>query len=514
MPAINSYHVLSLLFKICISLLVGLAVHFSATKYLEHDFESVIHAEIHSTFEEIAQITGELDSVFQSLHALNVSECNEDLLLAMRQHLFSATYIKDLGYVQGDYMLCSTGVGVFKDPVYVDIADYQGPRGAEIWVDRGIELFDQQVKAMIIRNGDFNAVITEQQFDNLISIPVQWRIMFHYQGEHVHVAGHKSLPVPVAAQHKVDDAFFYQTDCSDDVPYCIGTLTPRSYFEEYNQRLLVLWLIISILTAILTFGGLLIASRFRRSIKSRVLRGLKAEQFYCEYQPIVSLSSGHVIGCEVLARFKDNTGPIFPDEFIPVIQDSNKTWEFSVQIMNRVFSDLSPECNALGTFKVNINFFARDIDNGRVLAIEAHPLNTLQNINLVVEVTESEQLASSSSKNTLKSLTESGFQVAIDDFGTGYSNLGQLRQFTCHTLKIDRSFVSEMEDGSIRSSLIPHVVDIAKNINVNIVAEGIENDKQRVALLDAGIAFGQGYHFGKPMSLNKLISQLKSDKPQ
>ena len=182
--------------------------------------------------------------------------------------------------------------------------------------------------------------------------------------------------------------------------------------------------------------------------------------------------------------------------------------------MNRVFSDLSPECTALGTFKVNINFFARDIDNGRVLAIKAHPLNTLKNINLVVEVTESEQLASSSSKNTLKSLTESGFQVAIDDFGTGYSNLGQLRQFTCHTLKIDRSFVSEMEDGSIRSSLIPHVVDIAKNINVNIVAEGIENDKQRVALLDAGIAFGQGYHFGKPMSLNKLISQLKSDKPQ
>ena len=64
MPAINSYHVLSLLLKICISLLVGLAVHFGATKYLEHDFESVIHAEIHSTFEEIAQITGELDSVF------------------------------------------------------------------------------------------------------------------------------------------------------------------------------------------------------------------------------------------------------------------------------------------------------------------------------------------------------------------------------------------------------------------------------------------------------------------
>ena len=83
MPAINSYHVLSLLLKISISLLVGLAVHFGATKYLEHDFESVIHAEIHSTFEEIAQITGELDSVFQSLHAhvsLPCARCRVDRL--------------------------------------------------------------------------------------------------------------------------------------------------------------------------------------------------------------------------------------------------------------------------------------------------------------------------------------------------------------------------------------------------------------------------------------------------
>ncbi len=512
MPGINTYHVFSFLIKILISIAVSVAVYISATKYLEHDFEQVIHTEIQDSFKEISLITEELNVVIRDLKSLNATECDDALLLAMRQHLFSARFIKDIGFVQGDYMICSTGIGRFTSPVYVDIADYQGPKGSEIWVDRGIELFNQQVKAMIVRNGDFNAVITQNQFDSFIKIPVQWRIMYHYDNEHVHVAGHKTLPVPVEPQHKIDDAFFYQTDCSNEVPYCIGTLTPRSYFEQYNHQLLSLWYLIALLGGVITLSGLLVASNFLHSAKSRILRGLRSSHFYCDYQPIVELKTGRIIGCEVLARFKDNTGPIFPDEFIPIIQDSNKTWEFSVQIMNRVFKDLSPVAANLAPFKVNINFFARDIDNGHVLAISKHALTSLNDINLVVEVTESEQLASMSSKKTLQSLSQQGFQVAIDDFGTGYSNLGQLRQFTCHTLKIDRSFVSEMEDGSIRSSLIPHVVDIAKNINVNIVAEGIENDKQRVALLNAGIEFGQGYHFGRPMPINQLVRLLQSDK--
>lgn len=512
MPSTNNYHFLSFAFKLVISASVSIGVYLAATKYLEKDFETVIHAEIQDSFAEISNITNELYVVFNELKSLNATDCNDELLLAMRRQLFNANYTKDLGFLQGEYMLCSTGVGVFDTPVYVDVADYIGPKGLEIWVDRGIELFDQQVKAMIIRSGDFNAVITQQQFDSLIHIPVQWRIVYHYEQQHVHVAGHKTLPVPSSQQHNIDDNYFYQTDCSDTVPYCIGTLTPRSYFEQYNHKLLTLWYVISILIGVFSLGAMLVTSNLRRAPKSRIIRGLKASQFYCDYQPIVELSSGRIIGCEVLARFKDNSGPIYPDTFIPIIQDTNKTWEFSVQIMNRVYKDFSKVDLNLKPFKVNINFFARDIDNGRVLAVQHHSLASLPGINVVVEVTESEQLASLSSKNTLQLLSQNGFQIAIDDFGTGYSNLGQLRQFTCHTLKIDRSFVSEMEDGSIRSSLIPHVVDIAKNINVNIVAEGIENDKQRVALMQAGIQFGQGYYFGKPMPLLQLITQLKSDK--
>ncbi|MDC2890698.1 EAL domain-containing protein [Psychrosphaera algicola] len=102
--------------------------------------------------------------------------------------------------------------------------------------------------------------------------------------------------------------------------------------------------------------------------------------------------------------------------------------------------------------------------------------------------------------------------MAVDDFGTGYSNLKQLRDISCDTLKIDRSFISEMEDGSIRSTLIPHIVDIAKQLNLKIVAEGVENEMQRSALLDEGVEFAQGWLFGKAMPMAELLALIKKQK--
>ena len=113
-------------------------------------------------------------------------------------------------------------------------------------------------------------------------------------------------------------------------------------------------------------------------------------------------------------------------------------------------------------FKLNVNIFPSDINKKSILELISKGKVSEFDRVLVLEVTEGEELEDSSSLNQLRALREEGVQIAIDDFGTGYSNLHQLRKMNAHILKIDRSFIQEMEGASIRSSLIEHIVAIAK----------------------------------------------------
>ncbi len=263
--------------------------------------------------------------------------------------------------------------------------------------------------------------------------------------------------------------------------------------------MIFIWFICSFLIFIISFILLLVFFERYRSIESRVIRGIRKNCFYCLYQPIVALESRKVVGCEVLARFRDDKGELSPADFIPIIIKRGRTWNFTKKIINQ-FSLDAPHLKRSGdNLKVSFNFFAQDIDSGIILEILEKNWLKNEHFTFVIEVTEDEKLSNLSSVEVLNKLRSNGYLIAIDDFGTGYSNLRELKEFPCHILKIDKTFVSEMEDGAIRSSLIPHIVGISKMIDVAIVAEGIEYGEQQAALIKLGIDYGQGYLFGKPM---------------
>jgi len=151
-----------------------------------------------------------------------------------------------------------------------------------------------------------------------------------------------------------------------------------------------------------------------------------------------------------------------------------------------------------------MNIFPSDINKKSILdLITKGKVSEFDRV-LVLEVTESEELEDSSSLNQLRVLREEGIQIAIDDFGTGYSNLHQLRKMNAHILKIDRSFIQEMEDASIRSSLIEHIVAIAKQEGLFLVAAGLENSIQHNILRDMGVEYGQGWAFYREMTLDEF----------
>ena len=108
-------------------------------------------------------------------------------------------------------------------------------------------------------------------------------------------------------------------------------------------------------------------------------------------------------------------------------------------------------------------------------------------------------------------LKAAGYRVSVDDFGTGYSNLGSIKRFAPHYLKIDKSFVFDMEDASIRSSLIPEIVGIGKAVGAKLIAEGVENIRQVEQLRAFGVQYAQGYYYSRPLPLEAFQAYLRDN---
>ena len=266
----------------------------------------------------------------------------------------------------------------------------------------------------------------------------------------------------------------------------------------------------SLLVGLFTYIICLKALHYFYSNHHRVYKAISDDSFHCVYQPIVDLKTEKIIGVEMLARLNDRRGKITPDEFIPVIAQSDHTWSFTKNMLKKAVSELRQVENLPTDFKLNVNIFPSDVNKKSILdLITKGKVSEFDRV-LVLEVTESEELEDSSSLNQLRVLREEGIQIAIDDFGTGYSNLHQLRKMNAHILKIDRSFIQEMEDASIRSSLIEHIVAIAKQEGLFLVAEGIENSIQHNILRDMGVEYGQGWAFYREMTLDEFKMMWES----
>jgi EAL domain-containing protein (putative c-di-GMP-specific phosphodiesterase class I)/ActR/RegA family two-component response regulator len=232
------------------------------------------------------------------------------------------------------------------------------------------------------------------------------------------------------------------------------------------------------------------------------------------YQPQVSLHSGEVVGVECLARWQRNaTTVIGPDQFIPLAED----FHMIDRITQRVLRNAVQQCrvwNRLGLdLNVAINVSMADIcalDFPDVLCglLEGTGVEPQQ---ITLEVTESRVLQHLSTVlDVLGRLRLKRFHLAIDDFGTGHSSLAQLRDLPFDELKIDRSFVHGATSNSTQRAICEATLRMANQLGMRVVAEGIEDDTDRVLLRDLGCEVGQGFLFARPMAPEVLTQWLQA----
>lgn len=254
------------------------------------------------------------------------------------------------------------------------------------------------------------------------------------------------------------------------------------------------------------------ANRVRMSKKLQL--AIENGDLYLEYQPKVDACSRNIIGVEALIRWHiPGYGPVSPTEFIPLAEESGlilAIGEFVLQEACRQSRRWSDDGYRVVPIAVNFSghqFNQRGLVKGILNTLETY---AVENENIEVELTESVALENSARvQSILGELRELGIRTAIDDFGTGYSSLSSLRKFQFHTLKIDRSFISDLNQIPRTGSIIEGIITMGHALDMKVVAEGVEEEHQLEFLRDQNCDVIQGYLTGKPVCGELLLKQLQ-----
>jgi EAL domain-containing protein (putative c-di-GMP-specific phosphodiesterase class I) len=251
--------------------------------------------------------------------------------------------------------------------------------------------------------------------------------------------------------------------------------------------------------------------RLLQSLRSAV----ESERLFIVYQPQIDLVSGAVIGMEALIRWRNEDGTFVPpDRFIPLAEASGMIVAIGDWVLRMACHELVRlQGLGLGDVRMSVNVSQIQFRHPEFLEkLNAALLDTrISPSCLELEITESVAMEDAEFMlETLHGVRELGISIAIDDFGTGYSSLSQLRQLPIDRLKIDRAFVSELGGDFLGGHIASMVIELGRNLQLKVIAEGIESPEQACRLKALGCHEGQGYLYAKPMTSPLLKEWLQA----
>jgi diguanylate cyclase (GGDEF)-like protein/PAS domain S-box-containing protein len=242
----------------------------------------------------------------------------------------------------------------------------------------------------------------------------------------------------------------------------------------------------------------------RLSMESRLNQALQQDEFQLYYQPQISLSDGRLIGFEALLRWHPRgLAPVPPSVFIPIAEESGLIVEIGTWVLDCACRQLAAwQEQGCSLVPVAVNISARQFTYQNLVKTIAQSLAAAQVAAVLLELELTERIIMrdvDDTRDKLQALKSLGVKLSVDDFGTGYSSMSYLKRFPLDTLKIDHSFVKDLESDSNDESIVRAIVALSKGLGLTTVAEGVETEGQRRILTDIGCDSMQGYLFSRPV---------------
>jgi diguanylate cyclase len=305
----------------------------------------------------------------------------------------------------------------------------------------------------------------------------------------------------------------------------LGASCGISLFPEHTKNMdtLVVFADIAMYSAkklggnkVVVYSEKLIQSNIERpKLEARLRKAIEKGKLDVYYQPKVAVDTAAIFGAEALVRWHDEElGFVSPDVFIPIAEDIgliHPLWEF---VMKEACNQISKWNQTLSTpLSISVNFSARQFQEPCSMVNTVKEILTESQLgpkNFEIEITESILLNNSSEiVETLKNLQDMGIAISIDDFGTGYSSLNYLKNLPIDTLKIDKSFIQDIHEDYANSEIPEAIINLARSLHLNVIAEGVEKEYQRDFLLSKNCVQMQGYLFSKPLNKVEFAQLLR-----
>lgn len=472
--------------------------------------------------QDLGAITGEViqrsvstqnqvDVAVNAQRNAGLAPCSPDHLALMQRLLMDASYLQGLAFIQGDRLLCSTmpasGNGLDLGP-----ASHHTVSSGRRWNKLTFPDASQTTFAINERDG-YAAIIAPG-------------LVMDVGGDHADIAiahfrnSDRSIvrsvgvfkPQWLAHYQQQPTAFFDAGDLvviqpSTDNDSSVLAMMPASHVQQIIRAGLPQYLVAGAVVGLILAALLYALARHGLSFKSQLLRALKRREFFLLYQPVMNLRTGECVGAEALIRWNQpEKGFISPVVFIPAAEANGLIQRVTAQVMEMVGKDSVQLIKDYPNIHIAINFSAEDLHSQeteqRLQALIQAAGGTSGNI--LIEATERGLMVPDKAKEVLVSIRTKGFKVAIDDFGTGNSSLSYLSTYDLDYLKIDKAFVDEIGEDRASSPLLFHIIEIARSLNLEMIAEGVETEHQRNVLRDAGVQMAQGWYFAKPMPIDEL----------
>ncbi len=248
-------------------------------------------------------------------------------------------------------------------------------------------------------------------------------------------------------------------------------------------------------------------------LEHRLRQAIAEDRLVVHYQPQVDLASGKVIGAEALVRCRDPQGGLIPPaEFIGLAEETGMIHTIGARVLNTACQDARRWQEAGRKLRVAVNVSSKQLAETDFVEIVTRALreSRMDPANLELEITETSVLEQHGvTLASLNQIRQNGIRIAIDDFGTGYSSLSALKTLPVDTLKIDRSFVSEVLTNRGDATITGGLITMSRGLGLDCLAEGVETEEQMRFLFGHGCHHMQGYLFGKPAPADEFFASLE-----
>jgi len=461
----------------------------------------------------------EARGLLDTLNGSPYPACSDAEIAYFRELVFSSEYLKDAGRIQSGKIVCSATAGRPMRSIGQFKASSQ--KDGTIAYSNLSPVKDAHLKRAGLQLGTAYVVFGANSPTSLGTIPMHLIVTMKDPagqksvGQTEGVSDEKGPDLTTEGTRQLRDTL-YATRCSSVYATCLTASTTASEALTGERITVVGSMVLGCGAGALLGIGFSMMYRRSRNIEQQLRRAVARDKLEVAYQPIVNLATGRIVGAEALARWTDEDGnEVNPDEFIKIAEEHGFVAHITRMVVQRSLRAFAETLNTCPGFRLSVNVAAADLVDPQFLPmlVEAVKRANVKPKSLVIEITERSTADSLRAMETIRALRRLGHSIHIDDFGTGYSNLDKLLYLWADTIKIDKAFTRVIGTESVTVAILPQILEMAKSLNLGVVVEGVENDRQANYFFPSAEQriFGQGWLYGHPVSAEDFQTQLADD---